>query len=84
MAIKSNVAVALKYPNGMRPTYAEKFESISSATEQMTQLTGDLLLLARTDQAVSKPHPVDLAAVLKPLVDLYRPQSSDKTHHFAS
>ena len=27
MAIKSNVAVALKYPNGMRPTDAEKFKS---------------------------------------------------------
>jgi signal transduction histidine kinase len=75
MAIKSNVAVALKYSDGIRPTDAEKFEAIASATDQMTHLTEDLLLLARTDQAVQSKQSVDLTIVLKQLVDLYQPQA---------
>ena len=51
MAIKSNAAVALKYPEGIRELDAEKFRAIASATTQMTALTEDLLLLARTDKA---------------------------------
>lgn len=50
MAIKTNAAVALKYPAGMRQTDKEKFEAIASASEQMTRLTEDLLFLARNDK----------------------------------
>lgn len=49
MAIKTNTQVALKYPTGMREGDLDKFESIDSATTQMTRLTEDLLWLARTD-----------------------------------
>ncbi|MBD2093374.1 HAMP domain-containing histidine kinase [Microcoleus sp. FACHB-1515] len=80
MAIKSNAAVALKYPEGIRVTDAEKFEAIASATGQVTRLTEDLLLLARTDQA---PQPdwnqVNLTALLENLVQLYQPQAIEKS-----
>ncbi len=49
MAIKTNAQVALKYPTGMRDGDLDKFESIASATTQMTKLTEDLLWLARSD-----------------------------------
>ena len=76
MAIKSNVSVALKYPDGIRPADAEKFEAIASATQQMTHLTEDLLLLARTDKAViPNRQPVNLTQVLEQLVELYQPQA---------
>ncbi len=78
-AIKSNAAVALKYPEGMRPSDKEKFQAIASATSQMTRLTEDLLLLARADQVVNfKPVIVDLADVLNHLVVLYQPQANVK------
>ncbi len=79
MAIKSNVAVALKYPEGMRISDAEKLKAIASATSQMTRLTEDLLLLARTEQAPSEEHkPIDLERILDSLVQLYAPQAQEK------
>lgn len=79
MAIKSNVSVALKYPEGMRPADAEKFEAIASASNQMAHLTEDLLLLARTDKAATpERQPVDLAEILERLVELYQPQAQTK------
>lgn len=79
MAIKSNVSVALKYPEGMRSTDAEKFEAITSATNQMTQLTEDLLLLARTDKVVTpEQQPVNLTQLLEQLIELYQPQAQIK------
>ncbi|MBW4621611.1 MAG: HAMP domain-containing histidine kinase [Cyanosarcina radialis HA8281-LM2] len=83
MAIKSNAAVALKYPEGMRSSDAEKFQAIASATTQMTALTEDLLLLARTDKAPSpKRERVNLTEVLQELVRLYGPQADIKGIHF--
>ncbi len=79
MAIKSNVAVALKYPEGMRSTDIEKFSAIASATDQMAHLTEDLLLLARSDQAVIQARQlVHLSSVLQQLVQLYQPQAEVK------
>ena len=79
MAIKSNVAIALKYPEGMRATDAEKLKAIESATNQMTHLTEDLLLLARTEQTSSKEHkPIDLEMLLDSLIRLYTPQAQEK------
>jgi signal transduction histidine kinase len=79
MAVKSNVAVALKYPEGMRGSDAEKFKAISSATSQMTNLTEDLLLLARTQQAPSEERKrVDIEMLLESLVQLYTPQALEK------
>jgi two-component system, OmpR family, manganese sensing sensor histidine kinase len=81
MAISSNMEVALKYPEGMRDEDREAMSAVMSATEQMTRLTEDLLLLARTDKG-SKQQPdsvkVDLAKMLNDLALLYRPQAEMK------
>jgi two-component system, OmpR family, manganese sensing sensor histidine kinase len=85
MAIKTNVSVALKYPDSMRPTDTEKFEAIASATTQMIHLTEDLLLLVRTDQTPSQDRqPVNLTSILTDLIQLYRPQANDKQIHLNS
>ncbi|NJO40838.1 MAG: HAMP domain-containing histidine kinase [Cyanobacteria bacterium CRU_2_1] len=82
MAIKSNAAVALKYAEGIRKSDAEKFRAIASATTQMTALTEDLLLLARTDQAPrQKQDNVNLTALLGELVRLYSAQAKIKHIH---
>ncbi len=79
MAVKSNAAVALKYPEGMRETDAEKFQAIASATNQMTRLTEDLLLLARTGKVKNhQMENLDLTKILADLVQLYKPQAIAK------
>ena len=79
MAIKSNAGVALKYPEGMRETDAEKFQAISSATNQMTRLTEDLLFLARQDNLPSlSKETVNLNLILNNLMQLYQPQAIAK------
>jgi signal transduction histidine kinase len=80
--IKTNVAVALKYPEGIRPTDAEKLEAIADAANQMTRLTEDLLLLARSDQAHSpKRDAVPVEEILHNLVQSYQPQAELKQIH---
>jgi two-component system, OmpR family, manganese sensing sensor histidine kinase len=84
MAIKSNVQVALKYSEGMRPGDLEKLTAIASATQQMTQLTEDLLFLARTDRLPQhQKESVDLAQLLGNLIQLYEPQAQAKPLHFS-
>lgn len=75
MAIKTNAAVALKYPAGMRELDAEKFQAIESASTQLTALTEGLLLLARTDRTIQKQEVVDLRLLLERLLHLYRLQA---------
>jgi two-component system, OmpR family, manganese sensing sensor histidine kinase len=77
-AIKNNAAVALKYPTGLRSSDQQKFEAIISAANQITQLTADLLLLARVDRA--KPHIQvhQLDLILAELIQLLQPQLDDK------
>lgn len=83
MAIKSNVSVALKYANGMRPTDSEKFKAIANATQQMTHLTEDLLLLARTDQVPDREGSVfNLTVILEQLVRVYQPRAATKKINF--
>lgn len=80
MAIASNAQVALRYPEGIRPKDAEKFSLIASTVKQLTRLTEDLLLLARTDsQPMGKYNSVRLDALLADLVQLYQPQATAKT-----
>ncbi len=91
MAIKSNAAVALKYPEAMRPKDIEKFEAIASAVSQMTYLTEDLLFLARSDAddgntknehfSRSKWDKFDLGITLAELLQLYQPQALDRKIH---
>jgi two-component system, OmpR family, manganese sensing sensor histidine kinase len=79
MAIKSNVAVALKYPEGMRSADGEKFEAIASATNQMTLLTQDLLMLSRSDTTPRQSkQTVNLTSILENLVQLHRNQAMEK------
>jgi signal transduction histidine kinase len=79
MAIKTNATVALKYSAGMRESDLEKFSAIASASNQMTQLTENLLLLARTDQgAAIATKPVNLSLVLEDLMQLYETQAQQK------
>jgi len=79
MAIKSNAAVALKYREGMRTTDTEKFKAITSAVSQMTRLTEDLLLLARTEQIPNSDRAtINLEELLDSLVLLYKPQAQAK------
>jgi signal transduction histidine kinase len=79
MAIQTNADVALKYPEGMRETDEKKFKAISSATQQMTRLTEDLLLLARTDKVTTLNRvPVNLTELLFDLVKLYDLQAQEK------
>ncbi len=79
MAIKTNAAVALKYPAGMRDLDAEKFRAIESASTQVTALTENLLLLARTDQGpLQQQEVVDLSIMFEQLLQLYQPQFESK------
>jgi len=48
-AINANSSVALKYSDGMRDSDREKFEMISSATNQMGRLVNDLLQLEQVE-----------------------------------
>jgi len=78
MAIKSNAAVALKYSEGIRETDVQKFQAITSATNQMTRLTEDLLFLARYDKIPQHYEKVNLTLLLQDLVELYQPQAIAK------
>ena len=79
MAISTNAEVALTYPEGIRPGDNEKFEAISMATDQMSQLTEDLLLLARSDRVSSFEFEIiNLSTLLTDLVKLYKSQAQTK------
>ena len=79
MAIGTNAEVALTYPEGMRASDGEKFKSIALVIDQMSKLTEDLLLLARTDRVADfEFNKIDLTALLKDLVNLYVPQTRAK------
>jgi signal transduction histidine kinase len=79
MAVKSNVDVALKYPEGMRTSDGEKLVAIASAVSQMTHMTEDLLFLARTEETPREERkPVDLEEILDNVVQLYVPQAKEK------
>ncbi|MGB5636101.1 MAG: HAMP domain-containing sensor histidine kinase, partial [Waterburya sp.] len=79
MAISTNAEVALTYSEGMRASDGEKFQAISMAIEQMSQLTEDLLLLTRTDKVFNfESKKIDLTTLLTDLVVLYKPQAQTK------
>ena len=79
MAISTNAEVALTYSEGIRPGDEEKFHAIAMATEQMSQLTEDLLLLARTDKVSDfKFEKINLTNLLTDLIKLYKPQAQNK------
>jgi len=82
MEIKSNAAVALKYPEGMRGDDIERFEAIANAGDRMTSLTQDLLFLARTDRVQqASPERINLTTLLIDLMQRYQPQARAKLIH---
>ncbi len=79
MAIKINAELPLEYPEEIGPKDAEKFQAIASATNQMTRLTEDLLLLARTDSVSNQNRDtLNLTSILENLIQLYKPQAEAK------
>jgi signal transduction histidine kinase len=79
MAIKINAELPLEYPEEIGPKDAEKFRVIANATNQMTRLTEDLLMLARTDRVSNQDRDtLDLTSILENLIQLYKPQAEAK------
>ena len=79
MAISTNAEVALTYPRGMRASDGEKFQAIAMASEQMSQLTEDLLLLTRSDKVADFEFKrIELTTLLIDLVNLYKSQAATK------
>uniref|UniRef100_A0A367RVS5 histidine kinase n=1 Tax=Nostoc punctiforme NIES-2108 TaxID=1356359 RepID=A0A367RVS5_NOSPU len=79
MAIKINAELPLEYPEEIGPKDAEKFQAIASATNQMTRLTEDLLMLARTDRVSNQNRDtLNLTSILENLIQLYKPQAEAK------
>jgi signal transduction histidine kinase len=85
MAIKINAELPLEYPEEISPKDADKFQAIVSATNQMTRLTEDLLLLARTDKIPTQHQDIiNLTLILENLIQLYKPQFAAKQINFTS
>lgn len=79
MAIKINAELPLEYPEEIGPKDAEKFQAIANATNQMTRLTEDLLLLARSDRASHQNREtLNLTSILENLIQQYKPQAEAK------
>ncbi len=79
MAIRASSQVALRYPEGMRPSDAEEFNAIMRSTERMSRLTEDLLMLARLDKKLlSTWKNIKLADILKHVVDQFQAQAVAK------
>lgn len=72
-AIKTAVAVMESHPERVHPADIEKISAIASATNQMTQLVEDLLLLARTDAKTAAlrltNHLISLDELLEDLIE---------------
>ncbi len=79
MAIKINAELPLEYPEEISPKDAEKFQAIANATSQMTRLTEDLLMLARTDRVSNQNRDtLNLTSILENLIQLYKSQAEAK------
>ncbi|MEH1963275.1 MAG: ATP-binding protein [Nostoc sp.] len=77
--VKTSVEVIMNYPDRIHPANVNKLEAISSASNQMTRLVEDLLLLARTDAVTSSQMiawiTIPLDELLEDLVDFLEPQA---------
>ncbi|GAB4357123.1 MAG: hypothetical protein Fur0042_26510 [Cyanophyceae cyanobacterium] len=73
-AIRTSVEVMQSHPERIDPADVAKLAAIHNATDQMTQLVEDLLLLARQDTPGAMVHqaqPIDLAELLESLMKTY-------------
>ncbi|WOB44619.1 HAMP domain-containing histidine kinase [Thermoleptolyngbya oregonensis NK1-22] len=80
--IKTSVDVMQSHPERVHPADVKKLAAIASATDQMTQLVDDLLLLARHDgnltPLASQAADIPLDDLLEDLVDSFVPQADAK------
>jgi signal transduction histidine kinase len=81
-AIKTTVEVLQSHPERIHPSDVKKITIIEGATQQMTHLVEDLLLLARSDSApVSLPTtaiPIPVDEILFDLIDTLQPEAESK------
>jgi len=81
-AIKTSVDVMRNHPERIHPADEKKLAAIASATQQMSILVEDLLLLTRMDaQTVTINQeliPIPLDEILEDLVDFLELQASEK------
>lgn len=82
MAIKVSVQVMRNHPERIHPKDTKKLAAIANATTQMSQLTQDLLFLARTDTDVSHRTQewiiIPLNKILQDLLELLEPFAQNK------
>lgn len=78
--IKTSVAVMQSHPERIHPADVKKLAAIASATDEMTELVADLLLLARTEGNPIKTSAADLVIpideLLEDLVDAFALQAA--------
>jgi signal transduction histidine kinase len=81
-AIKTSVDVMRTHPERIHPADEKKLAAIASATQQMSSLVEDLLLLARMDAQTATINqdliPIPLDEILEDLVDLLELQAEEK------
>ena len=81
-AIKTSVEVLQTHPERIHPQDIEKLASIVSATNQMSHLVEDLLLLARTDNDLDliqqNSGKIPLEELLEDVIVFFEPQADKK------
>lgn len=81
-AIKSSVSLLQNHPERIHPADVKKVAAIASATDQMTRLVEDLLLLARMGGTVETitldKRPVPLDEILEDLLDRAETEAAAK------
>ncbi len=81
-AVKTSIEVMMNHPERIHPADVKKLKAIAQASNQMTRLVEDLLLLAGID-TISKTPVVECISIpldelLEDLVDLLQPQAEAK------
>ena len=80
--VKTSIQVMLTHPERIHPADVEKLDALVSATNQMTHLVEDLLMLARTNTKDGIPaHEwifIHLDELLEDVVDYFSPQAQVK------
>jgi len=81
-AIKTSVEVLKSHPERIHPQDVGKLDSIFSATNQMSDLVEDLLLLARTDNDLDLGHQdflkIPLEELLEDVITFLEPEAEQK------
>lgn len=81
-AIKTSISVMEDHPERIHPSDVKKVAAIASATNQMTSLVEDLLMLARMEGAGSahrhQRERLDLREILCNVLDCAAPQAEEK------